>query len=497
MRSALLLIPLVLGLASGAASAQSEPTLVTRERALQSLVYVSATGCADGTERAGSGFALERPDQIITAHHVVGGCSGILVKYEGVPSSQSSLRSAKIAKVLRSGDLAALTVSGAPTVPFLVTAQPPPNRQAVFMGFGYQNGQLSGGDVRVTFSTGHSQLKDILTADTLNELAKIGSPVSTGRNVLRFNVALQPGMSGGPIIDVAGNVIGIVAGGLKAGAAPASWGWPSEWLRDLLSSSEDTSQSIRISGSYYTLSELTALEAARQTGRSVTCGALQFSYRGRRLFDDVARGADDVQRVEYIVQLSTLPRAEIGRLEFDVWLHEASGATVVTPAGYSLMNEGPVCVARSSTGPFSQVVWGASATDPQQVQMASVQFETTVMAPRVPPFPFQMDLALTTFQGIGIPGPQLRDNGMVFNRKGYSHSKGYLAPPNVVAHSFETLVAKGGSFMGVGTINDNRPLDLLQCVSSPFVPQCQGAREYLKEWTLFILATQLSTYPSY
>jgi S1-C subfamily serine protease len=497
MRSVLLALPVVFALVSGAAYSQSEPSLEKRERALQSLVYISATGCNDGTERAGSGFALERPDQIITAHHVVGGCSNILVKYEWVPPGQLSLRSAKIARVLRAGDLAALTVSAAPAVPSLAAAKPPPNRSAVFMGLGYQNGQLSGGDMRVTFSTGSSQLKDILTADALSELTKIGSPIGTDRNVLRFNVALQPGMSGGPIIDSAGDVIGIVAGGLKAGAAPASWGWPAEWLSALLRSGEDTSQSIQIAGSYYTLPDLTALEAARQSGRNMTCGALQFSYRGRRMFQDVARGADDVQRVEYIVQLSTLPRSEIDSLEFDVWIHEASGATVVTPAGYFLMNDGPVCVARSSTGPFSQVIWGAVAGDPQQVQAAALQFETTVMDPRVPHFAFQMDLALTTFQWNGTPGPQFRDNGMVFNRKGYSHSKGYLAPPNVVAHSFETLVAKGGSFIGIGTINDNRPLDLLQCVSSPFVPQCQGAREYLKEWTLFILATQLSTYPSY
>jgi S1-C subfamily serine protease len=487
-------VSLTIGASSIVATAQQEPTIAVRETAMKSLVYIRASNCADGSERVGSGFALNRPGTIVTAHHVVGGCQTIRVEFESVVSPAPRLRTANVERVYASGDLALLTVDSPPSIPVLALAPPPPERGRSYIGFGYQNGQRTAGDQLVTFSTGSTSLRDVLPDEAIQELARAGSKINLNNEILRFNVALQPGMSGGPIINSDGRVIGVVAGGLKAGAATASWGWPSEWIPKLLASNELIDQEVKIARSYYSLNEMRRDAAAIDSGRRIRCGALDFVFRGKQKFSEVARGADDQPRLQYILNASTLPRSEIDQYEFDIWVHIPSGATAVTPAGYPVTNEGDVCILRSSTGPFRQVIWSAAAGDANQVQMASIQFEQQVMFPRAPyMFGYNFDFVLTTL------GAQPRDNGMLFNRKGFTQPKiawyqGNPPPPS--AHTFETLISKGGSFLGVGTLNDDLPGNLSFCVQTgATAPGCATTIQHLREWTKFILATQISTYP--
>src|SRR5262249_25411231 len=143
--------------------------------------------------------------------------------------------------------------------------------------------------------------------------------------VLRFNRQLEPGMSGGPIIDPAGAVIGIVAGGLKAGTVPASWGWPADWIANLLVSQDPTNASLSIAGTFFTLRDLATVSSAIRSGRTIRCGYLDFSYRGRRSYQEVSRGSDDQQRLQIIAQKSNAQ--DLAQYQFDVWRHDASGAT--------------------------------------------------------------------------------------------------------------------------------------------------------------------------
>jgi Trypsin-like peptidase domain len=475
---------------------QNGPTFPTRDHVLKSLVYIRASECPDppGGARVGSGFAVGSSGSVVTAHHVVGGCKTITITYEGIAVSASRVRSASIARVLSTGDLALLTVTDPPGVPALAVANPPYDKGATYAGFGYQNGQPSAGDQQVTFSTGSSYLRDILPREAASALQRANSHINMNGEVLRFNVALQPGMSGGPIVNSAGEVVGIVAGGLKAGAAPASWGWPAEWISQLRASNDARDQPVSLADAYYTLTDMAVEAEAVKSGRKIVCGSLTFAFHGQRGFLDVARGADDEARLNYLKGLSTLPMSTIESMRFDTWVHEPSGATVVTPAGYSQASVKDACEFRSTAGPFVEVVWGASAADATEVTLTATRFEQTVMLPRVPyQFGYQVDQALT------ISTPQFRDNGLLFNRKGFYVAKEppVAGVPLPVAHTFEALIAKNGTFVGVGIVNDDVPAAMTLCTQSGGRMQgCEAVMRHLEEWTRFILATQLSTYPS-
>lgn len=493
------------GLLCAAAAAQA-PSYDTRERVRLAVVQVTAFDCEGTGSRRGSGFALEQPGQIVTAHHVVGGCKGFNVRYEGVKDDAGRERPARLERVLSSTDLGLLRVDAPPAVPTLRLAAGAAARDQGHAGFGYGLGVPTASDKNVRFASGAHRLRDILPPAAADELARNASPIAMDADVLRLDAPLEPGMSGGPIVNAAGEVVGVVAGGLKAGASTASWGWPGEGVRRLLVSAEPTGKALRSATIYYAETDFTQVSRALAQGRRLRCGDLEFSDNGQRPLSELIRGADDWPRVQHIMNLSREAPQALGEARFQVWVSRPSGATALVPAGYTLTQEGSTCVARSRTGPFQLLVWSAATPTPADVQWRSTEFEQRILGPRLPQtFGLQIDPQLTTFitapNGIVAPGPQVRDNGLMFNRKGFMLAK---RPPQFpgetvpLAHVFHTLVARSGAFLGVATVNaEINPL--LTTCGTPMQPAygCVGAQAHLAEWTRFVLATQLSTFPVY
>jgi len=392
-----LVVPLGAGLLTSiavfsAAFSQNHLIRQAQTTALASVVYIESKGCSDQSTRGGSGFVFEHAGQIVTAHHVVGGCSDITVLFPEGSVAGSRLFAASVRNVYPAGDLALLTVNNPPPTPALQLATPPPDTTSIFAGLGYQNREISPDGLPVTFSPNpETRLSHWLPVPAQQELTRSGSRIDTGRAVLRFNAQLEPGMSGGPIINDTGKVVGIVAGGLRAGTVPASWGWPSEWLASLLSSDEPRNSAVKVAGTFYTLADLTRIRTAAQDGRKITCGELEFTYHGRRPYRDIAASSDDQPRLAIITQASR--PEDLDQLQFDVWVHHASGATALMPAGYQLSYENGVCVVEA--GLLHQVLWAKNAQW-NELQQTANNFELSVMSPRVPyPFGWELDPILS------------------------------------------------------------------------------------------------------
>ena len=134
------------------ANSQSNSLRDLQQAALDLVVYVEANECVDGQSRGGSGFVFERPGQIITAHHVVGGCSAVFVTYPQSLAHGQRRFPATAVRVYASGDLALMEVTNPPATPVLKRAAPPPDKAKVHAGLGYQHGEISPEELDVTFS---------------------------------------------------------------------------------------------------------------------------------------------------------------------------------------------------------------------------------------------------------------------------------------------------------------------------------------------------------
>jgi S1-C subfamily serine protease len=154
------------------------------------MVAISAR-TKDGSA-TGAGVVVSADGSVLTALHVVDGASAITVQF-----SDGSQSPASIAKQQASSDIAVLAPEHLPDV--VVPAV------------------LAGG-VRIgdsVFALGHPLgLSDSLSAGVVSALGR-SVRVSDDRTLsglIQFDAAVNPGNSGGPLLDRDGQVVGIVTG---------------------------------------------------------------------------------------------------------------------------------------------------------------------------------------------------------------------------------------------------------------------------------------------
>ena len=148
----------------------------------------------------GSGFYVTSNGYLLTNQHVVDGARKVFI-YSG-----SQRLPARVVKTDAANDLALLKVSGT------FAALPVSSSRRVKLGqtvstVGFPNPDLQGKSPKLT----------------KGEISSL-SGASDDPKYFQISVPVQPGNSGGPLVDAYGNVVGVVTAKLNAGAALAKTG---------------------------------------------------------------------------------------------------------------------------------------------------------------------------------------------------------------------------------------------------------------------------------
>jgi S1-C subfamily serine protease len=161
------------------------------QAALPSIVTIS-TEEDGGGHGTGAGVVASRDGSILTALHVVDSASSVSVTF-----ADGTRSSATVLKRDEANDIAVLAPAQLPQV--LVPA---------VLGGGAQVGDA-------VFALGHPLgLSDSLTAGVVSALdrkVRVGAD-RTLDGLIQFDAAVNPGNSGGPLLNSAGQVVGIVTG---------------------------------------------------------------------------------------------------------------------------------------------------------------------------------------------------------------------------------------------------------------------------------------------
>ena len=161
--------------------------------AVVSLTVEGKTPDNNSFSGRGTGVIVDESGKILTSLHVVEGSQTVKVRfYDG------SEASARVAGTQPERDLALLEV---PTLPQGV--------EPVILG-----GGVNPGDQVVAIGNPFG-LDGTLTMGVVSGLGRRFRVQSTGReldNMIQFDAAVNPGNSGGPLIDMSGRVVGIVTG---------------------------------------------------------------------------------------------------------------------------------------------------------------------------------------------------------------------------------------------------------------------------------------------
>jgi len=141
----------------------------------------------------GSGVIVEESGRILTSLHVVQGAQTVKVRfYDGTEAN------ARITATLPERDLATLEVPGIPE-----------GIEPAVLG-----GGVSVGDNVVAIGSPFG-LDGSLTMGVVSGTGRRFTVQTTGQvleNMIQFDAAVNPGNSGGPLVDMAGRVVGIVTG---------------------------------------------------------------------------------------------------------------------------------------------------------------------------------------------------------------------------------------------------------------------------------------------
>jgi len=149
---------------------------------------------------SGTGFFISTDGHIVTNQHVVEGCNEVKAHYKGKAYRTTLLNADP------TNDLALLKANFSPNAVLRISNSKPYVTQDIFVA-GYPFGKDLSASVKVT--------KGIISS-----LTGIGNNYS----VIQIDAALQPGNSGGPIVDDAGNVVGVAVAKLDLKHAMKKWG---------------------------------------------------------------------------------------------------------------------------------------------------------------------------------------------------------------------------------------------------------------------------------
>lgn len=146
-----------------------------------------APGAGSSKGGTGTGFFITRQGHVLTNAHVVEGCNGIAIQKQGATAS-----SAQVVAADKQNDLALLRTDTHPAAIAALRGDRPvrPGESVVAYGFPL-NGLVSSGGV--------------LTTGTVSALAGLRDDA----RYFQVSVPLQPGNSGGPLLDTTGTVIGV------------------------------------------------------------------------------------------------------------------------------------------------------------------------------------------------------------------------------------------------------------------------------------------------
>jgi S1-C subfamily serine protease len=177
--------------------AESSAVIEAVERVAPAVVLISAVqgGLLGGATGTGSGVIYDAAGWIVTNRHVVEGAETLTVAL-----SDGRTFEGEIIGLDTLTDLAIVKIEGTdlPTAPIGTSRELTPGQLAIAIGnpLGYEN----------TVTTGIvSGLGRVINASDANQV----SAPETLRNLIQTDAAINPGNSGGPLVNSAGQVIGI------------------------------------------------------------------------------------------------------------------------------------------------------------------------------------------------------------------------------------------------------------------------------------------------
>jgi Trypsin-like peptidase domain len=461
-----------------AATSDSPAVAPNFEHITQSVFKVSADNCSNQQPGEGTGFLWKNSNQLVTALHVIAGCQAITV------TGNHKTLPAKITHILKMADLALLSVSGLDSFPVLSESVSPLTTDQELWAWGYQEGGPNPSERKLYKLEGARTLGEFVSKEVANDIRVSGTPDLSMEIV--YVSELVPGLSGAPILDANGTVVGIGNGGLNGGSVGVNWATPPKYLRALESSAESTSQTR--TATVYQFGFGRRLPSSSQY---VQCGGFIFNQMPSFTLGNALKGTDDARGLQ---QLSSVFQMVDQQTLYDGYQELASGATFVLPHGSVVVTSPSGCTATVPYTPIKFTIERRQYTsaDFSEPNALRAQFDSDTLLPS--PVAWSVNPVWTS-PPVFVP----RWDSFAARRVNWTKPVDPTpdAPPTREA-VFTTDAIKRGTFLGVaahlppGYLPDPFPQN---CLQSPATQGCHELIQKLKDWGTSMIAVHLATFP--
>ena len=433
---------------------------------------------------AASGFVWTEPALVVTALHAVDGQNAITVHYVNRNGQITASSPARVERVLSSSDLVLLRLSNPQQrSPLPVSATPPRVKQQLdAVGFPLNIAGISNTEVKVRF--GGNQLRSILPPKVLN---KFGAYPSITEEILNLEGNLVPGLSGAPILDGNGQVVGIVDGGLESGAIGISWGIPARYLQALAASN------VRVMPGAAGITELFSADLQAEVGQSQQLGDGSFVKLRSRSFEQLAETADDQLGLMQLAQIFSMQSFDPLSFRYDIYQDSVSGATIAVPEGATLSDDGYFITASVGDARMHVKFLVEDVDGEMDAQQRSLLFEQQLTNPE------QSQMVQV------LPDPQwsyfqpMYNFGVLVNRKGIYRNLFTAYGMQTDKYYFETLASNGDTLLAVAAVNEDNTPQMLQmeaaCGQGYAYPQCPAIFASRRRWAQMVLGVQFAAFP--
>ncbi len=450
----------------------AEPSADTIKAASRSLVKITASDCT-GSSKQGSGFVWKDSSRVVTALHVVAGCTTI----SGWNQETKKTTQLRVTNQLTKADLALLSVNDDHGWPALQTENNEVAVNEVLKAIGYGYGVNSWHDVDLKKSAGDATLRKAIPAEAWQQLQQAGL-MEDGTQVIRAQGHLVSGMSGAPVINKEGLLVGIGDGGLEKGAASISWVMPASYLSEL----ETAGNTANVNTQNLTVAF--SADVNETDGKTIQCGGITFKKSRTRPFSALAPYADNPEAINLIMNaLGVNPQG----FNYDIYESPKNGGVVALPAGIEIQGDGYFCAGEMENFDITVGFSGGEAPNLQQINNLSIEFDANIV--QATGYFFQPD------PEVSYLGAWERGDGFITTRKGYYALNATTGFPQ--AYLYETLMTKGTEFIGVAALMEHIPPQNFQyCLLNQYDPNCGSEFQLLlKDWTQTMLGLFLSTFP--
>ncbi|MDF7815147.1 serine protease [Hymenobacter sp. YC55] len=476
---------------------QAQPSAAVVANLQRAIVRIESGG------KVGTGFLWRNRNSVVTTMHLIANRSQIEV------TLHDGIRRARVVKALRDHDLVLLELDNSASVAntTLTTTNTTPILHSSLYTVGYNgNGNLNtliDRSLRLGFSS-NGRLAGLLSPELQQELQTCRMPNPTIQ-ILYLEGTLLPGFSGAPIVDTAGNLVGIADGGLDKGASSISWGVRAAQLPNLEASTEALATSLNCAGGGQVrfaadrpLDErnLQVIQAGRST----------FVKTKTRTIAQMQHTIDDPAGLQQLLNVYALNNSfDYRTFSYDVYEDLRSGAAICVPEGSIPVLQNDMLEVSFARQQMAFVAWLTSIPSPDNNPLlrynpSATAFQQKIIARDGGSLFYQFDPS-SSYQS-----PLIRADGVIANRISYAGIKQTPTGSGQASFarqtfSFQTLVGRGAYFLGAAALNDaytdenisltNRCVLSGQCRAATPDPSCVSTCKRVELYAQLVLGVHM------